>query len=342
MPISIDDAANRTLVVVIPCLNEEAHIGRILSRFVAEPDNLVRKIVIADGGSTDGTLSIVQQYVGRDTRVALIRNQQRIQSSGVNRAVEQYGDLAPFVLRIDAHADYPAGFCRTLLTAQSSTAANSVVVSMIAKGSGCFQIAAAAAQNSLLGNGGAAHRKVAEGRFVDHGHHALMEVAAFRAVGGYDEAFSHNEDAEFDYRLNAAGYRVYLCGGTDITYYPRATPLALLRQYFHFGRGRAMNILKHRARPRLRQLMPVMTGPAVVTAMLWPIWWVMAVPALLWATLCVGYGIALGLGTRRPCAYAAGFAAMLMHLGFSLGFISQLLTARPATKRLIDHTSLQR
>ena len=41
----------------------------------------------------------------------------------------------------------------------------------------------------------------AEGHWADHGHHALMRISAFRAVGGYDESFSHNEDAELDYRL---------------------------------------------------------------------------------------------------------------------------------------------
>ena len=33
-----------------------------------------------------------------------------------------------------------------------------------------------------------------------------MRIAAFRGVGGYDESFSHNEDAELDYRLRQAGY----------------------------------------------------------------------------------------------------------------------------------------
>src|SRR2546421_453420 len=113
------------------------------------------------------------------------------------------------------------------LAAQRTTGADSVVVSMIAKGVTCSQMAAAAAQNSKLGNGGSAHRRKAQGRFVDHGHHALLDVNAFRLVGGYDESFSHNEDAELDFRLTAAGCRIYLCAGADITYYPRKRLLSL-------------------------------------------------------------------------------------------------------------------
>ena len=50
-----------------------------------------------------------------------------------------------------------------------------------------------------------------------------MSIPAFRAVGGYDESFSHNEDAELDYRLNAAGYRIWMTDKTLMVYYPRAS-----------------------------------------------------------------------------------------------------------------------
>jgi glycosyltransferase involved in cell wall biosynthesis len=314
-----------SVVVVIPCLNEENHIENALSRFMAEPAHTVCKIVVSDGGSTDGTLKIVEQCAQRDSRVAVLHNRRRIQSSGINRAVEEYGDLAPYIVRVDAHADYPAGFCATLLAAQRTSGANSVVVSMIAKGASCFQTATASAQNSRLGNGGSAHRMAADGRFVDHGHHALMEVSAFRSVGGYDESFSHNEDAELDFRLIAAGFRIYLCAGAEITYYPRSSALSLLGQYRNFGRGRAMNMWKHHAKPKLRQLLPVMVGPAVIASILWPLAPFFAIPAMLWAALCITYGIALGVRERSACGCGAGIAALLMHFGFSVGFIWQML-----------------
>lgn len=313
-------------VVVIPCLNEEDHIQGVLDHFAAEPEQTVRKIVVADGGSTDRTIKIVEACSRRDERIVLLDNVRRIQSSGINRAVEQYGDLAPFIIRVDAHADYPAGFCAALLAAQQVTAASSVVVSMTARGLTCFQKAAAAAQNSRLGNGGSAHRRSAEGRFVDHGHHALMSVDAFRSVGGYDETFSHNEDAELDFRLTSAGYRIYLCPGADIVYYPRTSLASLFRQYRNFGRGRAMTILKHRMKPKLRQAIPVMIGPAVALSALGFVAPVLAIPAALWAAACLLYGILLGVRGKDSCAGASGIAAMAMHLGFSIGFISRLVT----------------
>jgi succinoglycan biosynthesis protein ExoA len=312
-------------VVVVPCLNEEEHIERTIAHFVAEPADTVCKIIVSDGGSTDRTLAIVEECARRDSRVVLLNNTRRIQSSGVNRAVELYGDLARFVVRVDAHADYPVGFCGKLLAAQWMTGVDSVVVSMIAQGTACVQIATAAAQNSRLGNGGSAHRNLAEGRFVDHGHHALMSVKAFRSVGGYDESFSYNEDAELDARLVTAGYRIYLCPGADITYFPRKNLVSLFHQYRNFGKGRAMTILKHRAKPKLRQVFPVMIAPVVAMSLLGPVAPLLALPAGLWAVTCLTYGIVLGVRARSNCACASGIAAMLMHLGFSVGFLSHVV-----------------
>ena len=330
MSIASDQLANlpSSAVVVIPCLNEEEHIQGVLERFAAEPEHTVRKIVVADGGSTDRTIEIIEACSRRDGRIVVLHNARRLQSSGINRTVEQYGDLAPFIIRVDAHAGYPAGFCATLLAAQKMTGAASVVVSMTASGATCFQKAAATAQNSRLGNGGSAHRRSAEGRFVDHGHHALMNVNAFRSVGGYDETFSHNEDAEFDFRLTAAGYRIYLCPGADIVYYPRTNLASLFSQYRNFGRGRAMTILKHRMKPRLRQAIPVMIGPAVALAALGAVAPPLAIPAALWAAASLLYGVMLGVRSRSGCACGAGVAAMAMHLGFSVGFISHLVTRK--------------
>jgi succinoglycan biosynthesis protein ExoA len=330
MPIALKEvsAPSPSAIVIIPCFNEEEHIETTIVHFTLEPSDIVRKIVVADGGSTDRTLKVVEACASRDSRIVLLDNNRGIQSSGVNRAVELYGDLAPFIIRVDAHSDYPAGFCARLLAAQQMTGADSVVVSMIAKGMLCFQTAAATAQNSRLGNGGSAHRQRAIGRFVDHGHHALMKVKAFRSVGGYDEAFSHNEDAELDLRLIAAGCSIYLCAGADITYYPRKSMPSLFNQYRKFGRGRAMTILKHRVKPKLRQVLPVMIAPIVAMSLLWPITPLLAVPAGLWAAASLAYGLVLAVGERSYCVCGAGIAAMLMHLGFSIGFISQLVVQK--------------
>jgi succinoglycan biosynthesis protein ExoA len=242
----------------------------------------------------------------------------------VNSAVAKYGSEFDFLIRVDAHAGYPNRFCERLLNVQARTRADSIVVSMNTVGNSCFQRAAAAAQNSILGNGGALHRNVAREGWVDHGHHALMTIRAFKAVGGYDDSFSHVEDVELDIRLRTSGFAIFLTGDVEVTYYPRRTITALFRQYRNVGCGRARNFLKHRKSVKIRHLILAGIAPALSLLLLAPFSFIFALPALSWALLCLGYGLVLGVRQRDPCAAAAGVAAIAMQIGWSVGFFEGL------------------
>jgi succinoglycan biosynthesis protein ExoA len=313
------------VLVAIPCLNEEDHIESVVESILSEADEVRLKIVVADGGSTDGTRAIVARLACKDSRVVLLDNPRKIQSAAINEAVRIHGEEARILIRIDGHADYPERYCSRLIAAQVATGADSVVVTMRTKGRSCFQRAAAAAQNSILGNGGSSHRNATRGCWVDHGHHALMMLSAFRAIGGYDETFSHNEDAEFDVRFKEAGNRIFLAGEMPITYYPRRTAPALFRQYFNIGRGRARNFLKHRSSTKVRHLFLVAVAPAICLLLFAPLAPTLALPAVAWSMLCLAYGLFVGLRSRDACAAASGIAAMATHAGWSFGFVVELL-----------------
>ncbi|TKB30341.1 MAG: glycosyltransferase, partial [Mesorhizobium sp.] len=45
-------------LIVIPCLNEAAHIGALVHELRPAAERLGARIVVADGGSTDGTRAI--------------------------------------------------------------------------------------------------------------------------------------------------------------------------------------------------------------------------------------------------------------------------------------------
>ncbi|UCI07713.1 glycosyltransferase family 2 protein [Mesorhizobium sp. B1-1-8] len=315
-------------LIVIPCLNEAAHIGTLLEQLRPAAARLGARIVVADGGSTDGTQAIVEKVAAQDAQVALLANPKRIQSAAINLAVAAFGDGADYLIRIDAHGGYPADYCDRLVEEALATGADSVVVSMLTSGTGAVQKAVAAAQNSKLGTGGSKHRHLSAGEWVDHGHHALMRIDAFRAVGGYDETFSHNEDAELDYRLRRAGYRIWMSGKTQMVYYPRSSLKSLYFQYLGYGRGRAKNVLKHRMLPKIRQMIPLLVAPVVLLALFSFAHWLAAVPFLLWAAVCLGYGVVTAIRQANAGIALAGVSAMVMHFGWSVGFWLQLLTPR--------------
>lgn len=314
-------------LIIIPCLNEAAHIAALLEQLRPASLRLGARIVVADGGSTDGTLAIVEAVAAKDSQVILLHNPKRLQSAAINLAVASYGAGAEYLIRIDAHGGYPADYCDRLVEEALATSADSVVVSMLTSGSGAVQKAVAAAQNSKLGTGGSKHRHLSAGEWVDHGHHALIRISAFTAVGGYDETFSHNEDAELDYRLRQAGYRIWMSGKTQMVYYPRSSLKGLYFQYLGYGRGRAKNVLKHRMIPKVRQMIPLLVAPVVLLAAFSFIHWLAAVPLLVWASVCLGYGVWTAIAQRNPNNVLTGISAMVMHFGWSVGFWLQLLGA---------------
>jgi succinoglycan biosynthesis protein ExoA len=317
-------------LIVIPCLNEATFIGGLLDLLLRDRDAAGALIVVADGGSTDATRSIVASRAELESRVVLLDNPKRIQSAAINLAVVRYGAGRRWLVRIDAHAGYPEAYVSRLLAVVASVGAASVVVPMLTQDyGGCFQIAAAAAQNSLLGTGGSAHRHAGRSEWVDHGHHALFGIEAFVAIGGYDESFSHNEDAELDGRLTRSGGRIWLAGDIPIVYYPRRTAGALFGQYFKYGEGRAKTRRRHRAPLKLRQMLPLAVAPACFVALFGLVFWPAALPALAWAATTVGFGLLLGFKRKHRCAAGAGIAAVIMHFAWSLGYLRQAVLGPP-------------
>ena len=310
-------------MAVIPCLNEAEHLGGLIRQMLADP--AIDLLIVADGGSNDGSQRIVQDIARHAPRLRLIDNPARIQSAGINRAVDEHGDGYGLLLRIDAHCRYPDHYASTLLRAAEAYSASAIVVPMLTQGQSGFQLAVATAQNSVLGTGGSAHRHLGQGRFVDHGHHALIRLDMFRGIGGYCEAMPCNEDAELDHRQARAGGRIWLEPDASIVYFPRTRPLALWRQYFRYGIGRARNLRRHRMRPHLRQLAPLAV-PAALALLPLAAWHpVFALPAIAWLILCLSLGALIGVRKGGGWRMAAGAAAAIMHAAWAFGFIAELI-----------------
>ncbi len=320
------------VALIIPTLNEEAHISALLAAMTAQAVDRVDEIIVVDGGSMDATRSLV--CAATDPRVRLLSNPARLQSAGVNRAARDASSDVKVFIRVDAHARYPDNFVADLLAAHAESGAQSVVNRLRSVGVTPFQRAVAAASNSPFGTGGAAHRSGGKSGFIDHGHHALFDRAAFVALGGYDEAFIANEDAEYDVRLRASGGRIWFTDKAVIDYFPRATPGSLARQYFRYGQGRARTRAKHHERLRPRQLIPplMVVGLAVSLLASFIFLPALVVPALY--LLGVGAATAILMARNRdPAVIAAALVLPIMHFCWGTGFIAETISSSSYSRR---------
>ncbi len=332
-------ALAQRIIVVVPVLNEADHIEHCLADLLSGDAALSAcQIIVADGGSQDGTQRIVSELQEKWPNVSLIDNPKKLQAAGVNAGAMAASPERDILIRCDAHSAYPPRFLLDVAAKLVELDCDSVVVPMDARpnGTGCFAKSNAWIVDTPLGSGGSAHRGGQKSLFVDHGHHAAFWRARFLGLGGYDEAFSHNEDAEYDARLRADGGKIWLEAGLRIGYFPRASAKGLYKQYWGYGRGRARNIRKNGQMPRLRQLIPVIhviaLSISVLAALVIP--WTLIYP-LFYGMVLLLTSLAMVARHKSLCALWSGVCVGVMHLAWGSGFITEMIFGKrhKGTKR---------
>jgi glycosyltransferase involved in cell wall biosynthesis len=260
--------------IVMPCLDEARYIEPCLRSVLAQDyprDRL--EVIVADGGSTDGTRAILARLAAEDPRVVVVDNPRRIQAAGMNEGIRRAG--GDVIVRMDVHCEYASDYVRRCVEALERTGADNVGGAQRARGATRFQRALCAALDSPLGVGGARYRSGEHEGYVDTVFLGAFRRRVFERVGLYDPGAVTNEDAELNQRIVAAGGRVWLSRAIVVHYYPRDSFRALAKQYFRYGRGRARTVLKHRELLTVRPVLPaaaVLLGALLlVTAPLQPV-----------------------------------------------------------------------
>lgn len=328
LPLGIEPT---TVLAVIPALNEARHIETCI-RSLMQGSPLLRLVplTVADGGSTDETVAIVKGLMREFPNLRLLENPKKLQSAAMNLAVASHAtDATRWLVRCDAHSIYPQNFILHVVEALQRTGAASVVIPMDAVGETCFEKANAWVVDTLIGSGGALHRGGRASRYVDHGHHAGFNIVWFRKTKGYDETFSTNEDAEYDFRVSKAGGKIWLDADTRIEYVPRGSVRALARQYFRYGQGRARNAAKHKSRLKLRQMAPMFVMAACLLGLVGGFfqWQAFLIPAG-YLSMLAGASVAIALKHNSACGLFSGVAAGTMHLAWAAGFAWESVTGK--------------
>ena len=302
-----------TVTVAIPVLNEEAHLGACLDTLAAQTYSAVVEVLVADGGSTDATRSVAARYPG----VRVLDNPGRIQSAGLNVALA--AAVGEVFVRVDGHCTVAPDYVERCVDTLARTGAAMVGGAMRPVAEGWVQEGIAAAMASSAGAGPARFHVGGESGWVDTVYLGAYRTDLARQVGGYATDVGVNEDAELAIRMAPRG-GVWFDESIRSTYVPRSSLTAVARQFYRYGRSRALTVRRHPSSVAARQL----AAPALVLALCTP-----------WRRrVMVAYGAAVAAAGLRTmvCAprSAVGLTLSLpaMHLSWGAGFLRGLALPR--------------
>jgi glycosyltransferase involved in cell wall biosynthesis len=311
-----------TASVIVATWNESANIDHVLD--AALSDDAVVEVIVADGGSTDGTAELVEARALADDRVRLVHNAYRIQSAGLNlAAATSSGDV---LIRLDGHTTYAPDYVTASLAAWEPGTA--VGGPMRAEGNDPWSEAAANAMDDPMAVGPARFHHATSVEEVDTVYLGTFSRSRFLDLGGYRTFPSGTvEDTDFYARWRTDGGTVRVDPSLRSWYHPRKGVRALWRQYARYGRGKAEMLWLNRRLPSLRPLAPaalvLAIAVGIVLGLAWS-WWPLA--AIFAAWLVVLAVIAARAPSRR---IRTGIVAGTMHLAYGSGYWFGLIAGPP-------------
>ncbi|NND77448.1 MAG: glycosyltransferase family 2 protein [Flavobacteriales bacterium] len=334
------------LSVVVPCKNEESFMAAVIENILAQdyPKNAL-EVFLIDGMSTDGTLKIIEQYVGEHDHLHLLINEAGYVPDGLNKAIKKAkGEV---ILRMDAHSIYPANYFSELVSQMIDKDADNV--------GGVWDIQPGAntaiAKTIAFTNGhpfgiGNAQYRYAEGdfRWVDTVPFGCYKRSVFDEIGLFDEDLVRNQDDELNARLIQNGGKILLIPSIKIKYFARETLGKMARMFYQYG------LYKPLAN---RKLGKVSTGRQLV-----PVWFVVVgfiglVNCIFQPSMCLYFGIMVGiyilvaLLVSLPNALKekslaqwllSPFCFFVIHTSYGLGYLKGLylilIAKKPKPKKI--------
>jgi glycosyltransferase involved in cell wall biosynthesis len=200
------------LSVIIPCLNEAAHIAVQLEALANQEWDQPWEVLVCDNGSTDPTVSLAQQYQTRLPRLAIVDASARPGQAHARNVGAQVarGELLAFC---DADDEVGPGWVAAIGTA---LAQHDCVASRFEPGklnAPWLLNSRACPQQSNL-------QQYTYPPYLAHASSSGLGIkrACHEAIGGFDETMRFLEDTDYCWRLQLAGVNLHFVSDAVIHY----------------------------------------------------------------------------------------------------------------------------
>ena len=222
--------------VIITVYNEAEAIERLLTSLAAQT-RMPDEIVICDGGSTDGTVALIEAWTRQSSvPVKVLVEPGANISRGRNRAIA--AAKGPVVAATDAGVRLDSTWLECLVAPWKAAAEGSEPVAVagffLPDVEGVFQSAMAATVLPLVDD-------IRPERFIPSSRSVAFTKAAWAAAGGYPEWLDYCEDVLFDLAINDLRPQqptAFAWAPNAIAFFrPRDSLRSFWTQYYRYARG---------------------------------------------------------------------------------------------------------
>jgi succinoglycan biosynthesis protein ExoA len=353
----MDTPAN--VVTVIPTWQESEHIERCLRSLMQQTHPAhAHRILVMDGGSSDGTVEIVENLAAESMQadgpiIELHHNPFRYVPQARNLAMDLMGDDVEFVLEMIGHAWVPKQHLeiriRRLLEIEKHTGDR-------LGGLGCLVLESdqpmgqveswvEATLASPLGGSGQFARFKKDGPtkippFVLYRRDALLQA------GGWNEAFITTQDSELNLRIIQMGRPMWRTKDTHVRMAKRKTINQWWRLGHRYGFWRMKHLISSQSRARVGEFLPwfglaLVLGLAIDGQSLYlgpvGIPWVL-MPILAYLLTITGVGVNEAYRAKDwSLSYGVPLLLLLLHTSFSIGLLDGLIRkGKPPQDRVAE------
>lgn len=257
------------VATVIPVLNESEHIISCLDSIVGQTfDNNKHMIIILDGGSSDNTKKLVEDYIleNRDSgpKIVLTDNPGKHVAQARNIALDMLPETVQFTLEIIGHSIIPPTHIETLVncwrkieqdSSQDIASLGCLVKPKVGK-HGIVESWIESVLASPIGSGNGQFDNFTGINQTTTPAFCLHSVSALRKVGGWDESFITSQDSDLSMRLLEHGYSIWRTDSTHVNMVKRTNLSSWAKMGFRYGFWRTKTIIKHPKRAKIREFLP--------------------------------------------------------------------------------------
>ena len=241
--------------VIIPVFNEIEFLVELVKSILSDK-NRYTELLLVDGGSTDGTRERIIEFTKSNNQIKLVDNPERYVSFGFNKALNLAS--GKYIAFLGAHAKYSKNYLIEARCILDNGKADAVGGILKQKGKNWKGEVIAKMMSSVVGVGNSPFRTKKAEQYVESVAFAVYHKKIFDKIGNLDEELVRNQDDEFHYRLNQAGFKILMTPRMQATYFVRDNLKALFSQYFQYGLYKPMVIKKVPGGFRWRHLIPLL------------------------------------------------------------------------------------